>query len=92
MKNLLLKPIIISAITLTMLLPAEGFSKDNSNQESIDSAGITQRVIKIQGTVDKPRTIFIVPRARLVNNEKGSIEKYALPPVFPDSSIASHVK
>ncbi|MDH4226470.1 MAG: hypothetical protein OEV59_01765 [Deltaproteobacteria bacterium] len=32
---------------------------------------IEQRIIKIEGSIDKPRVIFIVPRARLVRQEPG---------------------
>lgn len=92
MENILSKFILTFAVTAIIMSSSTCFSKDDIIKESVDSAGITQRVIKIHGTIDKPRTIFIVPRARLVNTEKGSIEKYALQPIFPDSSIAGHVK
>ena len=69
-------------------LGAENSAEGNILKESTDSAGITQRVIKIEGKVDKPRTIFIIPRTKLVNREEGSRESYAMDPLFPDLGVA----
>ncbi len=87
----------ILQVTITMFAliitgASNSHSKESDTRESTDSAGIIQRTITIKGTVDKPRTIFIIPRARLANRDKGSIEKYALEPLFPDSGIADTKK
>lgn len=50
---------------------------------------ITERIIKIKGTVDKPRVIFIVPRAKLWKKSifgKDYIQDI-LKPVYPESLI-----
>ncbi|MEK6531599.1 MAG: hypothetical protein AABZ23_03790 [Deltaproteobacteria bacterium] len=46
---------------------------------------IIERVIKIEGTIEKPRVIFIVPRARLWRDEflKKSFLQDILKPVYP---------
>lgn len=82
----------IMALIFITLLATNTFAKDKDPvvEETTDSSGITQRTIKIKGLIDKPRTIFIIPRARLANTDKGSIEKYALTPLFPDLGIADH--
>ncbi len=46
---------------------------------------IIERVIKIEGTIEKPRVIFIVPRAKLWRDEflKKSFLQDILKPVYP---------
>ena len=50
---------------------------------------VIERVIKIEGTVEKPRVIFILPRARLWKEEflRKSFVSDILKPVYPESVL-----
>ncbi len=50
---------------------------------------VIQRIIKIEGTVEKPRVLFIVPRARLWRGGflNKSFVSDILAPVYPESLI-----
>ncbi len=54
-----------------------------------DEPEILERVIKIKGKVEKPRVIFIVPRANLWKNDifKKSFFQDILKPVYPEALI-----
>lgn len=59
-----------------------------------EEAEITERIIEIKGTLEKPRVIFIVPKARLqkeVRSEEEHLKKSfvsdILKPVYPEFLI-----
>lgn len=62
MKNLCF---IFIAIFVLMMALAAGRSVAADMEASGEKDVITERVIRIEGTVEKPRVIFIVPKAKL---------------------------
>lgn len=56
--------------------------------EKAEDEQVIERVIKIEGTVEKPRVLFIVPRSRVWKEEpfKKSFIKDILKPVYPETS------
>ena len=57
--------------------------------QKLDGPEITERVIKIQGKVEKPKVIFIVPRANLWKKDifKKSFLQDILKPAYPEAII-----
>ena len=48
-------------VLMILLLPYRSFAIEAADEKD----AVTERVIKIEGTVEKPRVIFIVPKAKL---------------------------
>ncbi len=71
-----------AALTLFAALDAPALTGDERQE-------VIERVIKIEGTVEKPRVIFIVPRARLWKEEflRKSFVSDILKPVYPESVL-----
>ena len=64
-------------------------SLDDREQPKIKTT-VTERVIKVEGTLDKPRVLFIVPKAKLWKAEfdkKEFYEELSVPP-YPESLVA----
>ncbi len=80
MKRLLV--LAFTALTLFAALDAPALTGDERQE-------VIERVIKIEGTVEKPRVIFIVPRARLWKEEflRKSFVSDILKPVYPESVL-----
>ena len=56
-------PCLFIAIFVLMIMPAPGHSA--AIPAADEKEAVIERVIKIEGTVEKPRVIFIVPKAKL---------------------------
>lgn len=82
--NLCFKIIFLLLIFFQVFLP-----ENISAQQKSDEPEITERIIKIKGSLDKPRVIFIVPRANLwkKNVFKKNFIKDILKPVYPKPLI-----
>ncbi|MBI5875089.1 MAG: hypothetical protein HZB81_04480 [Deltaproteobacteria bacterium] len=69
-----------------------GYADDNNNNNHAqpEKQEIITRTIRIEGSPEKPRVIFIVPKARLwdVNISHKSFLKELLEPAYPGLSIA----
>lgn len=62
------------------------------DQKKEDEPKIIERIIKIEGTIEKPRVIFIVPRAKLWRKNMyltKSFDVEMLEPEYPESLIKS---
>ncbi len=62
------------------------------DQKKEDESKIIERIIKIEGTIEKPRVIFIVPRAKLWRKNMHltkSFDVEMLEPEYPESLIKS---
>jgi hypothetical protein len=72
---------------LTVPSTALGQNPSYLSAETIKEGDITERVIKIEGSLERPRTLFIVPRARLWKGDllDKSFRERLLDPLFPES-------
>lgn len=77
--------VVIAAITL-------GYAEDNRNQQ--ENLDIVSRTIRIEGSPEKPRVIFIVPKAKVWDNSvaRRSFLKELLEPASPEMSNISRLK
>jgi hypothetical protein len=82
-----------TVFALAVLLSAVDARESLGPAPSVDPAAdlpdkIIERVIKIEGSVEKPRVIFIVPRAKLWKDDflKKSFLPDILKPVYPEPS------
>lgn len=77
---------------LLIIAAAFGYAGDdnNNNHAQPEKQEIISRTIRIEGSPEKPRVIFIVPKARLwdVNISHKSFLKELLEPAYPGLSIA----
>lgn len=77
----------LSFITLLLIVtPAYSANKRITRG---DEPAVVEHVIKIEGSVEKPRVIFIVPRSKLWRDDifKKSFVADILRPVYPKLSI-----
>lgn len=67
-----------------------GYADDNNNLAQPEKQEIISRTIRIEGSPEKPRVIFIVPKARLWdgNISHKSFLKELLEPAYTGLSIA----
>lgn len=80
------RPLIVSFLLVLLLcLPCLGAEPEAEEKE------IAERIIEIKGTLEKPRVIFIVPKARLqkeARTEEEALKKSfvsdILKPVYPE--------
>jgi len=75
-------------LALTVAMPCYAIG---ANQKA-DEPEIIERIIRIEGTIEKPRVLFIVPRAvlwRQDRHRKKSFVTEILEPVYPESLIKS---
>ncbi|MEK7850519.1 MAG: hypothetical protein AAB275_01430 [Deltaproteobacteria bacterium] len=78
------------SLTLFLVYAPETSGADNEPEEG----EVIERTIEIKGTLEKPRVIFIIPKARL-QKEKRSVKDQPkksfisdiLKPVYPESLI-----
>ncbi|MFZ3072079.1 MAG: hypothetical protein WA162_02405 [Thermodesulfobacteriota bacterium] len=84
-------PCLFIAIFVLMILLTPGRSA------AIDAAdekeAVIERVIKIEGTVEKPRVIFIVPKAKLWSGsitDKSYRDEF-LKPLYPDDAAFKEI-
>jgi len=75
------------AIFLVSLAVLAGAAGANAQERRHDEPVITERVIKIEGTVENPRVIFIVSRSRLWKGDllEKSFVDGILEPVYPET-------
>jgi hypothetical protein len=81
--KILILSIITASASMTFLsVPARSSEEAETKK---DERKIIERVIKIEGSPEKPRTIFIVPKARLWDSDisKKSFREVFLEPVLP---------
>lgn len=78
------RPLIVSFLLL-LLLHLPGLAAEPEEKE------ITERIIEIKGTLERPRVIFIVPKARLQKEARAEEEALKksfvsdiLKPVYPE--------
>lgn len=64
-------------------------AEDKETIQNWGTPDIIERIIKVEGTVDKPRVIFIIPRARLWREDfsRKSFVTDILKPVYPEFLI-----
>ena len=64
-------------------------AEDKETIQNIVTPDIIERIIKVEGSVDKPRVIFIIPRARLWKEDfsRKSFVIDILKPVYPEFLI-----
>lgn len=84
MRNLLSSGVLIVSLATVMVLcfaPSPARALD----ESGDKKQIIERVIKIEGSRERPRILFIVPKARLWESDilNKSFREEFLEPVLP---------
>lgn len=80
------RPLIVSFLLVLLLcLPCLAAEPEAEEKE------ITERIIEIKGTLEKPRVIFIVPKARLQKEARTEEEQLKksfvsdiLKPVYPE--------
>ncbi len=82
MRNLLSSGILIVSLATVIVLC---FSPARALDESEDRKQIIERVIKIEGSRERPRILFIVPKARLWESDilNKSFREEFLEPVLP---------
>ena len=71
-------------VLMILLLPYRSFAIEAADGKN----AVTERVIKIEGTVEKPRVIFIVPKAKLWSGsitDKSYRDEF-LKPLYPDDA------
>lgn len=80
----------IVVITAPCLSDAWGAETNNDSKEP----RIIERTIKIEGTVEKPRVLFIVPRAKIWKEYSIKKSFYAdiLKPVYPEEFMREFVE
>lgn len=79
---------IITAFAFAFLLAAS-YPLMAAETEKTDTEGVIHRTITIEGEVDKPRTIFIVPKARFFGGGDYLNKSYRdrlLEPLRPEST------
>lgn len=77
---------LLFVILLLVITPAYSANKGIIRG---DEPAVVEHVIKIEGSVEKPRVIFIVPRSKLWRDDifKKSFVADILRPVYPKLSI-----
>ena len=84
MKNRLYTAIIFFFLSVSVFICSikDSTAAEGRNEPEI----IIERIVKVEGSVEKPRVIFIVPRARLWRPwiERKSFVPNILNPVYPD--------
>lgn len=81
---------LLSAIFFHILL-----AQAHSQEVKPNEPEVTERTIKIEGTIERPRVIFIVPRARLRKDGetvKKSFIEDILKPVYPEDLIKKEIQ
>ncbi|MCK5237349.1 MAG: hypothetical protein KAR06_10215 [Deltaproteobacteria bacterium] len=79
--------IFFLALSCTLACAAtEANAQERRTTDEETKGGIIQRVIKIEGAVEKPRTIFILPKADFFEETylKRSFEDELLEPLGPE--------
>ena len=73
-------------ILLLIVPPAYGADKGARHS---DEPAVIERVIKVEGTIERPRVIFIIPRSKLWRDNifKKSFVDDILKPVYPKLEI-----
>lgn len=59
MKIIIITTLVTAVFTIALFIPSEALGQPKETQT------IVERVIRIEGSIEKPRVIFIVPKARL---------------------------
>ena len=79
---------LICVTTISLIIAALGIEWDSiaGADDGSREPQITERTIKIEGTVEKPRVLFIVPRARIWKEFSfhKSFHEEILTPVYPE--------
>ncbi len=70
-----------------------GWTSAAGADNSANEPQITERTIKIEGTVEKPRVLFIVPRARIWKDYSfhKSFYEDILTPVYPEGFMKESI-
>ena len=78
---------IISAVLLVSFASVDSTNAARAKWKSSGKGSVIQRIIRIEGTLEKPRVIFIVPRSRLWRGDfmDKSFINDILKPVRPDT-------
>ena len=82
---------IFIAIFVLMIALAPGRSP--AIEAADEKNAVTERVIRIEGTVEKPRVIFIVPKAKLWSGsitDKSYRDEF-LKPLYPDDAAFKEI-
>jgi hypothetical protein len=80
--------VVLVAAAVLILSPSSGSGAPGADPET-DGPVIIERVIKVEGSTEKPRTIFIVPKAKLWDDDitNKSLMKEFLEPELPDRTL-----
>jgi hypothetical protein len=75
-------------ILLLIITPAYGADNGKGSRHSNEPA-VIERVIKVEGNLERPRVIFIIPRSKLWRDDifKKSFVDDILKPVYPKLAI-----
>ncbi|MCK4738819.1 MAG: hypothetical protein KAT46_02620 [Deltaproteobacteria bacterium] len=90
-----LSKVLLASLVLAMWVvfsSTTSFAQSSSEPLNIkEDIKVIQRVIKIEGSIEKPRTIFILPRAKLWGGSvlEKSFRQEFLTPIFPAELTAS---
>ncbi len=82
----------ISGLFILVLIAALTDYASAATTKKADKPEIIERIIRIEGTIEKPRVLFIVPRARLWRKDMGLKKNFTvemLKPEYPESLIKS---
>ncbi len=81
--------ILVSIVALMVVFTASSVAFARSSSKLRHEPDVVSRVIRIEGSVEKPRVIFIVPRSRLWRGGflNKSFKEDILRPVYPDKLI-----
>lgn len=85
-KRLLLSALLMSCLAL-LLDPAAAHAVETNKGPG--NPQIIERIIKIEGTIEKPRVLFILPRARVWREDplRKSFFDDILKPVYPETLL-----
>ena len=82
-----LAPIVV--FIMAILSGAAVAAEEKAKVEVVETAPDAERVIKIEGTVEQPRVLFVVPRSRIWDDDffNKSFIPATLKPVYPEALI-----
>ncbi len=78
--------LLLTAYCLLLSTPAYGADKGTRRS---DEPAVIERIIKVEGTIERPRVIFIVPMSKLWKDDifKKSFVDDILKPIYPKFAI-----